>query len=159
MSNDQDQNKGQERNGTKAGHGHAGILIVLVVVLVGAVVGILTFLLIIPPSFLFLPILREGRLAALVTFLAVHIILSTISISLVIALLVVYVKTYRQTKANFALGLVIVLLSLLLQNLLTYPLIHPLIDSTPLESTGFTSPVADIFQIVAYAVFLYLSLE
>ena len=57
------------------------------------------------------------------------------------------------------LGLIVVLLALLLQNLLNYPILHPYIDNTPLESMTISSPVADAFTILAYTVFLYLSLE
>lgn len=93
------------------------------------------------------------------TALEYHSILSTVSIALLVSLLFVYARIYTQTRANFILGLFIVLLALLLQNLLQYPLLHPFIDNTPLEVAGFSSPVSDIFTIIAYTVFLYLSLE
>jgi hypothetical protein len=89
-------------------------------------------------------------------FLELHIILSTIGIALLVALIIVYARTYVKTKANFILGLLVFLFALLLQSLLTYPVILEL-------ETGFAievfSPVADVFTIVAYTVFLYLSLE
>lgn len=76
--------------------------------------------------------------------------------ALLVALIIVYARTYLQTKANFILGLLVVLFALLLQALLTYPVILEL-------ETGFAievfSPVADVFTIIAYTVFLYLSLE
>ena len=92
---------------------------------------------------------------------AFHIIFSTIGIALIIALIVVYVRTYIQTKANFILGLLIVLFALLLQALLTYQVFLDFMGPGPsgLFPSNFSSPVADVFMIVAYAVFLYLSLE
>ena len=77
---------------------------------------------------------------------------------LLVALILVYARTYKQTKANFILGLLVVLFALLLQSLLTYPLLLEL-ELTPGFAFAVFSPVADIFTIIAYAVFLYLSLE
>jgi hypothetical protein len=89
-------------------------------------------------------------------YLEFHIIFSTVGMALLVALIVVYARTYLQTKANFILGLLVVLFALLLQSLLTYPVLLEL-------ETGFAievfSPVADVFTIIAYTVFLYLSLE
>jgi hypothetical protein len=92
---------------------------------------------------------------------AFHIILSTVGIVLIIALIIVYVRTYIQTKANFILGLLIVLFALLLQSLLTYQVFLDFMGPGPsgLFPSNFSSPIADVFMIVAYAVFLYLSLE
>jgi hypothetical protein len=87
-----------------------------------------------------------------------HIILSTIGMALLVALIVVYARTYQQTKANFILGLLVVLFALLLQSLLTNPLLLEL-ELTPRFAFAVFSPVADVFTIIAYAVFLYLSLE
>ncbi len=87
-----------------------------------------------------------------------HIILSTVSVSLLIALIVLYARTYIQTKADFMFGLLVVLFALLLQSLLTFPVILGLAEHVPILPQ-FTSDWADIFTIIAYTVFLYLSLE
>jgi len=87
-----------------------------------------------------------------------HIILSTVSVALLVALLVVYGRTYLQTRANFIFGLLIVLFALLLQSLLTFPVILGIAEHI-LILPDFTSNLADIFTIIAYTVFLYLSLE
>lgn len=91
-------------------------------------------------------------------FLEFHIILSTIGIALLVALIVVYARTYMQTRANFILGLLVVLFALLLQSVLTYPVLLELEVTTGFAIVVF-SPVADVFSIIAYTVFLYLSLE
>lgn len=91
-------------------------------------------------------------------YLEFHIILSTVGMALLVALILVYARTYRQTRANFILGLLVVLFALLLQAVLTYPLLLEL-ELTPRFAFAVFSPVADIFTIIAYAVFLYLSLE
>jgi len=124
-----------------------------IILLIGGVIGELSYLYVAStiPGFALGP--------GLGAFLQYHSIFSTVSISLLIALLIVYGRTYVQTKANFILGLIVVLLALLLQNLITYPIIHPFIDNTVLESMSISSPVADVFTIIAYSVFLYLSLE
>ncbi|MHB1907498.1 MAG: hypothetical protein ACYCQJ_01350 [Nitrososphaerales archaeon] len=134
---------------------------VIVVLLIGTIAGI--------ASFIFLeqlivatsrgPQLSRDYITALLTFLAVHVILSTVSIALLSALSFVYLRIYRQTKARFSLGLLIVLFALLLHSILDYPLIFPFIDNTTLGSTGFSSPISDFVAIVAYTVFLFLSLE
>lgn len=87
-----------------------------------------------------------------------HIILTTISITLLVALVVVYVKMFMETKANFSLGLVVVLFALLLQALLSYPIVIGFIGQVSL-GPGLSSEFADVFTVAAYIVFLYLSLE
>lgn len=91
-------------------------------------------------------------------YLQFHIILSTISLSLLLSLIVVYSRSYIQTKANFMLGLLVVLFALFLRGLLTYPLFHLLVTGNVTIDT-FYSPISDIFTVIAYSVFLYLSLE
>jgi hypothetical protein len=87
-----------------------------------------------------------------------HVILSTVSITLLVALLVVYLGVYSKTQANFALGINIVLAALLAESLLEYPLFLGLLGRFPVGHGPFLDS-ADVFTIIAYAVFLYLSLE
>ncbi len=127
------------------------------VLIIGAIAGEISYYVIgSAPDFLRLP--PFGARFGLEIFRQFHVILSTISISLLIALMIVYMRTYRQTKANFALGILVVLFALLFQSILTYPLLVDLMDRS-LIRPGFSSPIADIFMIIAYSVFLYLSLE
>jgi len=91
-------------------------------------------------------------------YLEFHVILSTIGMALLVALIIIYARTYLQTKANFILGLLVVLFALLLQSLLSYPILLEL-EVAPGFAIAFFSPVADVFTIIAYTVFLYLSLE
>jgi hypothetical protein len=87
-----------------------------------------------------------------------HVVLSTVSIALLVALLVVYLGVYSKTQANFALGINIVLAALLAQSLLEYPLFLGLAGRFAVGHGPFLDS-ADIFTIIAYTVFLYLSLE
>jgi len=114
------------------------------------------------------PVPEEPRLEHLpgfffVTFtpeplLQFHVLVTTIEIVLLVALLVVYVKVYADTRANFSLGLVVVLAALLLNTLFSYPLLLGLLGPVSVRPGDFLL-FADIFMIVAYTVFLYLSLE
>jgi len=86
------------------------------------------------------------------------VVLSTVGLTLLIALLVVYARVYSDTKANFSLGLIIVLLALLLQSILTSPLLFGAFGETS-GGIGTFLAIADVFKVVAFVVFLYLSLE
>ena len=91
-------------------------------------------------------------------YLQYHVVLSTVSLVLLLALIVVYSRSYIQTRANFMLGLLVVLFALLLEGMLRSPLLHLYLTGT-VEIDAFYSPVSDVFTIIAYSVFLYLSLE
>lgn len=141
---------------------------VLVVILIGALIGVLSYAMIIS-THRFYPFMFRGfppgspgpGLGVFESYLAFHVILSTVSIGLLLALIGVYARTYSRTKARFIAGLLVVLFALLLQNLVTYPLLDPFINVQPLQfsSFGYSSLIADAFTIIAYTVFLYLSLE
>ncbi|MHB8568252.1 MAG: hypothetical protein ACYC7D_07265 [Nitrososphaerales archaeon] len=133
-----------------------GIIFVPLVLVIGATIGILVYLVEVADSEYLMQFPFEP--AGFRTFQEMHIILSTIGIALLIALIVVYARTYIATKANFILGLLVVLFALLLQSILTF---QPLMDyeAPGLNHPVLSSPIADVFMIVAYAVFLYLSLE
>jgi hypothetical protein len=89
---------------------------------------------------------------------AYHTILSALGIVLLLALLTVYGRTYRQTHGTFPLGLIVVFSSLLFQEVVSSPLFSEFFENTPLMA-GFAGPVADTFRVIAYIVFLYISLE
>ena len=144
------------------------LLWVVIILLIGAVVGAFSFLFIAPhivfvgghTPFPFPPFISSKAINALATLIAEHIILSTVSIALLASLLLVYTRTYVQTRANFALGIFVVLLALLFEAILAYPILQLLLG--PVSSSEFSSPlptIASIFTVVAYSVFLYLSLE
>ena len=124
---------------------------VLVVLVVGVAMGILLSLFIQVEEF-------EHFRFEIEPVLTFYIVLSTISLAMLISLLVVYSKVYVETKANFALGLVIVLGALLLHSLLSNPILLILLAPIPFGLRPFLS-IADVFTVVAYTVFLYLSLE
>ncbi len=125
------------------------------VVLIGAIFGFLSYIEVSSQFPFFPPFERRFEFEISQEF---HIILSTIGIALLVALLVVYARTYRETRANFILGLLIVLFALLLQAILTSPLFFIFMTFTAFPPE-FYSPLADVLTIIAYAVFLYLSLE
>lgn len=151
----------EERSGNIIKTRGTSKLWVPLVILTGSIIGILTYL-VFPPTIVVMgPRFPEESVLVreLLTELAIQLILTNISIFLLISLLVVYARTYAVTKANFILGLIIVLFAFLLESLLTYPLIYSFVNGTPLESRSLSSPIADIFTVIAYSIFLYLSLE
>ena len=89
--------------------------------------------------------------------LELHVVLSTIEIVLLASLVAVYIKVYVETRANFSLGLIIVLGALFVHSVLSHPLVVNHIEPILYGSLFF--PYADILTIIAYSVFLYLSLE
>lgn len=89
--------------------------------------------------------------------LQLHVILSTIEMVLLFALVLVYLKTYSETRANFSMGILIVLFALLVHSILSFPLTVNQIGPVLLGSGAFF-PYPDIFTIIAYTIFLYLSL-
>jgi hypothetical protein len=140
------------------------LLWVILVLATGAIVGVVSFLLIAPHLSLrgFFPGFppSSGYIMDIFSFIAEHIILSTISIALLVSLVIVYGKIYRQTRANFALGIFIVLLALMFETILNYPILQLLTTGYSVNLASSPLPtLADTFTIVAYSVFLYLSLE
>ncbi len=85
------------------------------------------------------------------------VVLSTVGIALLVALLVVYTRVYSETKAHFSLGLVIVLFALFLESVLTSPLVYGAFGQTT-DGLGTFLALADLFKVIAFVVFLYLSL-
>ncbi len=150
----------------KARRSFRNLLWVIIVIIIGVIVGIISFLLIAPhivitggaPPFPFFGV--TPNIGELSTFIAEHIILSTVSIALLVSLVIVYTRIYRQTKANFALGIFIVLLALLLEAIFTYPILQLYISGIPTSDLYYSLPtLGDILTILAYSVFLYLSLQ
>lgn len=93
--------------------------------------------------------------------LMLHVILSTIEIVLLVSLVAVYVKVYADTRANFSLGLVIVLSALLVHSFLSNPLVmnYAFNNVEPILFGSVFFPYTDLLTIIAYSVFLYLSIE
>jgi hypothetical protein len=86
-----------------------------------------------------------------------HIVLTTMEVTMLLAIVVVYVKIYSETRARFALGLVAVLTALFLQTVVSYPLL--LGTQGVILVPGYLTTLADFLTLGAYTVFLYLSLE
>jgi len=129
---------------------------VVVVLVLGILLGILLALSIpVPPVRL-----GAGRFFLLTAerALQLHVILTTVEAVLLFSLVVVYIKIYSETRANFSLGVLIVFFALLVHSVFSYPLTVNQIGPILLGSGAFF-PYPDLFTIVAYAIFLYLSLE
>ena len=109
-----------------------------------------------PPGFYCPPPAYTSALSIYET-LELHVVLSTIEIVLLASLVAVYIKVYAETRANFPLGLIIVLGALFVHSVLSYPLVVQYIEPILYGSLFF--PYTDILTIIAYSVFLYLSLE
>ncbi|MEM3684405.1 MAG: hypothetical protein QXX17_06430 [Conexivisphaerales archaeon] len=133
----------------------SGKIWVPITIIAGLVLGIVASFLLLGFPYTSLP---YGLRYFVWSFLAFHVILSTVALALLVALLFVYLRVYSETRARFALGLVIVLGTLLLHSLFTYPLLLP----TPRDFWEIPGPFfdsGDVLMIIAYTVFLYLSLE
>jgi hypothetical protein len=90
--------------------------------------------------------------------LVLHVLLSTLELVLISSLVIVYANVYAETRANFSLGILIVLAALLLHSVFSYPLLVNEVGPV-LMGSGLLFPYTDILTVVAYSVFLYLSLE
>jgi hypothetical protein len=125
-----------------------------VVITVGVLVGaVLAFF--VPEPF---GCYRFGACETLEGALMLHTVLSTVSVALLIALIAIYIRIYGTTGARFALGITVVLFALLLQALIQYPPFLMVYGPFGEGQAPFLSS-ADVFNIVAYTIFLYLSLE
>ena len=92
------------------------------------------------------------------SFEGIDTVISTTGVALLTALLIVQWRAYKETKAKFALGIVVVLAALLLQALLSSPAIFGVFGHT-FGPLGPFLLVADVFKLVAFSVFLDLSLQ
>ena len=139
-----------------AAAGRTSKIWVLVILIFGILLGVLLALMV------RLDILEAGPdrffLLSIQRALQLHVILSTIEMVLLFSLVFVYIKIYSVTRANFSMGILIVLFALLLHSILSFPLTVDQIGPVLLGSGAFF-PYPDLFTIIAYAVFLYLSLE
>jgi len=87
-----------------------------------------------------------------------HVFLSAIIVALLVVLFAVYLKVYRDTRARFALGLLVVLGLFLFQAVLIFPLLLGAFGER-LEGGERFLPIGDALFVIAFSIFLYLSLE
>jgi len=130
-------------------------VILVIAVLIGLVVAETIPSPICPPGYYCPPV--YFYLLSVHGALMLHIVLSTIEIVLLGSLVAVYIKVYAETRANFSLGLTVVLGALFVHSFLSYPLLVNDVESILYGSLFF--PYTDVLTIIAYSVFLYLSLE
>jgi hypothetical protein len=132
------------------------LVVVPLVLAVGVLAGIaLSY--VVPLPFGFGPFLPPP-FAQFRNLIIVHMVLSTVIISLQVALVLVYLKVYAETGGRFALGILVVMSALLLQSLFQYPLLLGFVGRYDIDFGPYLS-LADLFTIVAYTIFLYLSLD
>jgi hypothetical protein len=147
----------------KRSKGLRGLLWVIFVLVIGAIIGVITFLVIAPHIVVVggpPPFFGTSPIRDLATLIAEHIILSTVSVALLLSLLIVYVRTYKKTRALFALGLAVVFLALLGEAIFTSPILQLFFVGIPESQLHYWLPdVGDVFTIIAYSIFLYLSLQ
>ncbi|HTP55483.1 MAG TPA: hypothetical protein VML53_02300 [Thermoplasmata archaeon] len=86
------------------------------------------------------------------------IVLGAVDSALLLALLIVYVRTYAETRARFALGLLVVFAALFLQTVAGSPAVSGRFGVGP-GGLGPFLLLAALFEAIAFAVFLFLSLE
>jgi len=141
------------QRGSRAGRAW---LIVPLVLLVGILAGVaLSYMVPLPAGFGPFP---PPPFAQFRNLIIVHMVLSTVIISLQVALVIVYMRIYASTGARFALGILVVMSALLLQSLFQYPLVLGFVGRYANEFGPYLS-AADLFTIAAYTIFLYLSLD
>ena len=121
---------------------------VLIVLVIGIVAGYLLSL-IPPPSGVTQPSSAERFF---------HVVLSSTVVALLVALLIVYAKVYADTGARFALGLLVVLGIFLFEALLTFPVLLGFLR-LQVEGPFRVLPFSDALVVLAFSLFLYLSLE
>ncbi len=132
-----------------------GLVVVPFVLLVSILIGVLLAQSIQPPPIFFN---RYPFYLSIERALELHIVLSTVEMALLASLVVVYVKVYASTRAYFSLGLIVVFVALLVNSITTYPLVVNQVGPVIIGSGNFF-PYTDLLAIVAYSVFLFISLE
>ena len=129
---------------------------VLLVVACGAVVG--GVLALVHPFSGSLPAPPHGGAVGSESLGRVAGVFSTIDLALLVALIVVYARTYADTRARFALGLVVFLLALTVQSATASLPVIGAFGVGPGGLGGFFL-VSAVFESLALAIFLYLSIE
>jgi hypothetical protein len=96
--------------------------------------------------------------AAIFGYPHVAVVLACVALATLLALLVVYGRTYRETRAPQILGLLVFLLALLLESVLTSPFLFARFGGAPAGVDPYLL-AGQAFEVVALALFLYLSLQ
>ena len=81
------------------------------------------------------------------------------NIILLLCLLVIYAKNYEQIKSKFALGLIAFIILLLVQAFTSNPFVHVLWGFRHINALGLFMILPDLFEFVALAILLYISLR
>lgn len=78
---------------------------------------------------------------------------------LLLGLLIIYTRNYEQIKSKFALGLIAFIVLLMVQAFTSNPLLHVLWGFRRIHALGFFTIVPVVFEFVALAILLYISLR
>jgi hypothetical protein len=81
------------------------------------------------------------------------------NIILLLCLLAIYAKNYEQIKSKFALGLIAFVILLLVQAFTSNPFVHVLWGFRHINALGLFIILPDLFEFVALAILLYISLR
>ncbi len=90
------------------------------------------------------------RLQALITL---------VNVLLLLGLLIIYTRNYEQIKSKFALGLIAFIVLLMVQAFTSNPLLHALWGFRRIHALGLFTVMPVIFEFVALAILLYISLK
>lgn len=78
---------------------------------------------------------------------------------LLLGLLIIYAKNYEQIKSKFALGLIAFIVLLIVQAFTSIPFVHAIWGFRRIHALGLFTIVPDLFEFVALAILLYISLK
>jgi len=81
------------------------------------------------------------------------------NVLLLLALLFIYARNYEQIKSKFALGLIAFVVLLIVQAFTTNPFLPAVRGFRHIHAMGLLTIVPDLFEFVALAVLLYISLK
>jgi hypothetical protein len=81
------------------------------------------------------------------------------NVMLLLWLLIIYTKNYEQIKSKFALGLIAFIVLLMVQAFTSNPLLHALWGFRRIHALGLFTILPVIFEFVALAILLYISLK
>jgi hypothetical protein len=86
-------------------------------------------------------------------------LITLVNVILLLCLLVIYAKNYEQIKSKFALGLIAFIILLLVQTFTSNPFVHVMWGFRHVNALGLFTILPDLFEFVALAILLYISLK
>lgn len=99
-----------------------------------------------------------GSAASVLGYPRLAVVLACVAIATLLALLFVYARTYRDTRSPQILGLVLFLIALLFETALSSPFLFTRFGGAPSGADPYLL-AGQAFEVVALAIFLYLSVQ